>query len=199
MFTGIIHHQGTFLGYRSGKKDLAIEVPPSFPSLEKGESVAVEGVCLSLLRREAKSLFFNISQETLSKTNLGLLRRGEKLNLELPLTLQSPLSGHLVSGHIDGLGKVLRIVTRAPGRRLTISYPRNLKPFLVPQGSIAVSGVSLTVARLGTSSFDVELIPLTIAKSNLNDLRKGRKVNLECDIIGKYVYNCVLRAKNRSS
>jgi riboflavin synthase len=199
MFTGIIHHQGIFLGYRSGKKDLAIEVPPSFPSLEEGESVAVEGVCLSLLRREAKTLFFNISQETLSKTNLGLLRRGEKLNLELPLTLQSPLSGHLVSGHIDGLGKVLRIVNRAPGCRLTISYPRNLRPFLVPQGSIAVSGVSLTVARLGTSSFDVELIPLTIAKSNLNDLRKGRTVNLECDIIGKYVYNWVLRTKNRGS
>jgi riboflavin synthase len=199
MFTGIIHHQGIFAGYRSGKKEMAIEVPPSFPSLEVGESVAVEGVCLSLFRREAKALFFNLSQETVSKTNLGQLRRSEKLNLELPLTLQSPLSGHLVSGHVDGLGKVLRIVNRAPGRRLTISYPRNLRPFLIPQGSVAVSGVSLTVASLGTSSFDVELIPLTIAKSTLNDLRRGRTVNLECDIIGKYVYNRVLRGKNRAS
>ena len=199
MFTGIIHHQGIFMGYRSGKREMAIEVPPSFPSLEEGESVAVEGVCLSLLRREAKTLFFNLSQETVSKTNLGLLRRGEKLNLELPLTLQSPLSGHLVSGHIDGLGKVLRIVNRPPGRRLTVSFPSNLRPFLVPQGSVAVSGVSLTVAKLGTSSFDVELIPLTIAKSNLKDLRKGRTVNLECDIIGKYVYNSISRGKNRVS
>jgi len=199
MFTGIIHHQGIFMGYRSGKREMGIEVPPSFPSLEEGESVAVEGVCLSLLRREAKALFFNLSQETVSKTNLGLLRRGEKLNLELPLTLQSPLSGHLVSGHIDGLGKVLRIVNRPPGRRLTVSFPSNLRPFLVPQGSVAVSGVSLTVAKLGTSSFDVELIPLTIAKSNLKDLRKGRTVNLECDIIGKYVYNSISRGKNRVS
>ncbi|MFZ2054517.1 MAG: riboflavin synthase [Candidatus Aminicenantales bacterium] len=198
MFTGIIHHQGFFKGYRSSKKDIAIEVSPSFPSLEEGESVAVEGVCLSLLRREANTLFFNLSQETVARTNLSLLRSGEKLNLELPLTLQSPLSGHLVSGHIDGLGKVLRIVEKAPGRRLTISFPRNLRPFLVPQGSVAVNGVSLTVAGLRTSSFDVELIPLTLAKSNLKDLRPGRMLNLECDIIGKYVYNWTLRGKSRA-
>ncbi len=196
MFTGIIHYQGTFQGYKSGKKELAIEAPPSFPSLKEGESVAVEGVCLSLLRREKNRLFFNLSQETLARTNLGSLRRGEKLNLELPLNLQSPLSGHLVSGHIDGLGKVIRIVEKAAGRRLTISFPRNLRPYLVPQGSVAVNGVSLTVARIGASSLDVELIPLTIAKSNLKDLRKGRMVNLECDIIGKYVYNWVSRGKS---
>lgn len=197
MFTGIIHHQGIFKGHRAGQKELAVEVSPSFPALEKGESVAVEGVCLSLIRREGNILYFNLSQETLARTSLGSLRPKERLNLEFPLTLQTPLSGHLVSGHIDGVGRVLRVAGKATGRRLTISFPRNLRPFLVPQGSVAVNGVSLTVVALKAASFDVELIPLTIAKSNLKDLRTGRVVNLECDLIGKYVYNWVLRGKTR--
>jgi riboflavin synthase len=197
MFTGIIHYQGLFKGYRTAKREIVIEVPASFPDLEIGESVAVDGVCLSLLRRELSRLFFNLSQETFARSTLGRLKNGESLNLELPLTLQSPLSGHLVSGHIDGPGKVLRVVEKAPGRRLTISLPRNLRPFLVPKGSIAVNGVSLTIAGLKASSFDVELIPLTIAKSNLHTLRTGRMVNLECDIIGKYVYNWMSRGKHR--
>lgn len=198
MFTGIIHHQGIFRGYRAGQKEMAVEASPSFPALEKGESVAVEGVCLSLIRREGNSLYFNLSQETLTRTTLGSLRPKENLNLELPLTLQTPLSGHLVSGHIDGVGRVLRVAEKAPGRRLTIFLPRNLRPFLVPKGSVAVNGVSLTVAALKPASFDVELLPLTIAKSNLKDLRTGRVVNLECDMIGKYVYNWVLRGKTRA-
>ena len=198
MFTGIIHHQGVFKGYRPAKKELAVEVLPSFPTLEIGESVAVDGVCLSLLRREANTLSFNLSQETVAKTSLGSLRGGERLNLELPLTLQTPVSGHLVSGHIDGLGRVLKIVAKPPGRRLAISFPRQLRPYFVPKGSVAVNGVSLTVADVQPASFDVELIPLTLAKSNLQDLKPGRAVNLECDIIGKYVYNWVFKGKNRS-
>jgi riboflavin synthase len=198
MFTGIIHHQGFFRGFRSAKKELAVEVPVSFPVLEIGESVAVDGVCLSLLRREANTLFFNLSQETLAKTNLGAIRGGERLNLELPLTLQTPVGGHLVSGHIDGLGRVLRIAEKPPGRRLTISFPRQLRPYFVPKGSVAVNGVSLTVADVRPTSFDVELIPLTVAKSSLRDLKPGLTVNLECDIIGKYVYNWVSRGKNRA-
>ena len=198
MFTGIIHHQGLFKVYRPGKKELNVEVLPSFPALEIGESVAVDGVCLSLLRREANMLSFHISQETMAKTSLGLFRGGEKLNLELPLTLQNPVSGHLVSGHIDGLGRVLKIVAKPPGRRLTISFPRQLQPYFVPKGSVAVNGVSLTVADVRPASFDVELIPLTVAKSNLHGLRPGKAVNLECDIIGKYVYNWMSRGKNRS-
>lgn len=195
MFTGIIHHQGLFKGYPSAKRELAVEAPEGFPSYKEGESIAVDGVCLSLLRREANTLFFNLSQETIARTNLGSLKHGQKLNLELPLTLQSPISGHLLSGHIDGVGKVLRIVPKAPGRRLTVSLPRDLRPFLVARGSVAVNGVSLTVAGLGASSFEVEIIPLTVAKSNLKDLRRGQTVNLECDIIGKYVYNWLSRGK----
>jgi riboflavin synthase len=197
MFTGIIHHQGFFKGYRSSRKELAVEVEPSFPALEIGESIAVDGVCLSLLRREANTLFFNLSRETLAKTGLGSLRGEERLNLEVPLTLQTPISGHMVSGHVDGLGRVLRAAEKPPGRRLTISFPRQLRPYFVPKGSVAVNGVSLTVAEVRPTSFDVELIPLTVAKSNLKDLKPGRAVNLECDIIGKYVYNWLSRRKDR--
>jgi riboflavin synthase len=198
MFTGIIHHQGFFKGYLAAKKELAVEVPVSFPPLEIGESVAVNGVCLSLVRQDRRILTFHLSQETLAKTNFRVLRDGEKMNLELPLTLQAPLSGHLVSGHIDGLGRVLKVTARPPGRRVTISFPRELRPYFVPKGSIAVNGVSLTVADIRPASFDVELIPLTVAKSNLQDLKPGGTVNLECDIIGKYVYNWVSSGKNRS-
>lgn len=195
MFTGIIHHQGIFKGYRQGKQEIAVEAPPQFPFLEVGESVALSGVCLSLTKREGNIVFFNLSQETLRKTNLGSLKTGERMNLELPLTLQSPLSGHLVTGHIDGKGKVLRITDRKPGKRFTVSFPPELRPYFIPQGSVAVNGVSLTIADLRPSSFDVELIPLTIEKSNLGDLKRGEEVNLECDILGKYVYNWKSRGK----
>jgi len=113
------------------------------------------------------------------------------------LTLQSLLSGHLLLGHIDGRGRVLRLTERRPGRRLTISFPPELKPYIVPKGSIAVNGVSLTVAELGAKSFDMELVPITIGKSSLADLKRGQEVNLECDILGKYVYNWVSQGRSR--
>jgi len=189
MFTGIIHYQGAFKGYSQGKIQISIEAPPSFPPLASGESVAVNGVCLTLFKREKSVLFFNLSQETLARTNLANLRPGDRLNLEPPLTLESLLSGHLLTGHVDGRGRVIRVRMRKPGKRLTISFPAELRPYLIPKGSIAVNGVSLTVAELRASSFETELIPVTLEKSNLASLKPGHLVNLECDIFGKYVYN----------
>ncbi|MBM3285313.1 MAG: riboflavin synthase [Candidatus Aminicenantes bacterium] len=197
MFTGIIHHQGVFKGYRQGKQEIAVEVPPSFAVPAAGESIAVNGVCLSLIRKEGNVLFFNLARETLSRTNLGSLRPGERLNLELPVALESLLSGHLLTGHVDGLGRVVRIKAREPGQRLAIAFPTDLRPLLVARGSIAVNGVSLTIARLSTSSFEVALIPLTLDKSNLAGLKPGQKVNLECDIFGKYVYNWIGKKTKR--
>ncbi len=195
MFTGIIHHLGIFRGYGKGKRELAVEAPPSFPELAVGESIAVNGVCLSLTREDRRVLCFDLSRETLSLTNLGFLKRGEKLNLEPPLTLETMLSGHLVTGHVDAAGRVLRVRPTASGRRLGISFPARLRPYFVLKGSVAVNGVSLTVAALGPSSFEVELIPLTIAESNLGEVRAGQILNLECDIFGKYVYNWLSRGK----
>ena len=189
MFTGIIHHTGLFKGYRQGKQEIVVEALSLSPGIEIGESLAVNGVCLSLTKKEKNRLFFNLSQETIQMTNLGSLRHGEKLNLELSLTLSSLLSGHIVTGHIDSRGKVLKVSEKKPGKRMTISFPSELRPFFIPKGSVALNGVSLTVADLGASSFEVELIPLTLKNSNLGDLKRGDTVNIECDMLGKYVYN----------
>jgi riboflavin synthase len=189
MFTGIITRQGTFRGFRKGRGEMLVEAPGFAPKLAAGESVAVNGACLSLLASDKEGLRFNLSRETLEKTTLGALRPGDRLNLELPLTLASPLSGHLVSGHVDAVGKVLKVSSRSPGKRVTLSFPPALRPYFIPKGSVAVDGVSLTVAALGPASFEVELIPLSLEGSNLGRLRGGASVNLECDMIGKYVYN----------
>ncbi len=189
MFTGIITSMGTFQGYRQGRREILIEAPDAAPKLEPGASLAVDGVCLSLVRRDGSGLIFGLSKETLEKTTLGLLRTGDRLNLELPVTPSSLLSGHLVSGHADAVGRVVRLVVRRPGKRLTVSFPRELGPYFVPKGSVAINGVSLTVASLGADAFETELIPLTLEGTNLGRLRAGDPVNLECDMLGKYVYN----------
>jgi riboflavin synthase len=195
MFTGIIHHMGKFKGYLRGKQEIAVEVPSSFPRMETGESIAVNGVCLSLVKRERNVTFFNLSQETRQRTTLGSLRPGEKLNLEQPLTLSSPLSGHLITGHVDSRGKVLKIIKREKATGLSVAYPPELRPYFIPQGSVALNGVSLTIVDLGPSHFEVELIPITLENSNLGNLRREVDVNIECDMIGKYVYNWISKEK----
>jgi riboflavin synthase len=195
MFTGIISHTGIFKEYRKGKQEVVIETPDLSSRLEIGDSLAVNGVCLSLTRKEKNWLSFDISKETLSRTNLGSLRRGEQLNLELSLTLSSPLSGHLVTGHIDSTGKVTTIQKKGMGIRMTIAFPSDLSPYFIPKGSVAIDGVSLTIAKLHSSSLEVEIIPITLKNSNLGLLKPGNTVNIECDIIGKYVYNWVSKPK----
>jgi riboflavin synthase len=195
MFTGIITHIGIFKEFRAGKQEMAIESPELTSRLGIGDSLAVNGVCLSLIKKEKSILFFDLSKETLDRTSLGSLRRGDRLNLELSLTLSTPLSGHLVTGHIDSTGKVMAIQKRGKGKRMTVSFPPELRSFMIPKGSVAVDGVSLTIASLNPSSFEVELIPITIDNSNLAHLKPGKTVNIECDIIGKYVYNWISKTK----
>jgi riboflavin synthase len=187
MFTGIIQRSGRFVGFGKGKTELLVEAPGL--GVEVGGSVAVDGVCLSVIRREAKTLVFNLSQETMSRTTFGRLKPGAALNIELPLTLAAPLGGHLMSGHVDFVGTLKRVLPKTPGRRLIFGLPAEFRPFFIPKGSVAVNGVSLTVAALGAATFEVELIPVTLDKSNLSALRPGSAVNIECDMVGKYVYN----------
>jgi riboflavin synthase len=170
---------------------MAVEAHGLAAKLAAGASVAVNGVCLTLTGEDRGALLFDLSKETIAKSKLGTLKPGEILNLELPLTLAAPLGGHLVSGHVDGVGTVSRVTSRPPGRRLAVSFPSPLRPFFVPKGSVAVDGVSLTIASLSASSFEVELIPTTLSSTNLGGLRPGAAVNLECDMVGKYVYNFI--------
>ena len=188
---------GIFKEYRSGKQEMAIESPELTSRLEIGDSLAVNGACLSLTRKEKNRLCFDLSRETLSRTTLGSLHRGDPLNLELSLTLSSPLSGHLVTGHIDSTGKVMAIQKRGAGKRVTIFFPPDLRPYFIAKGSVAIDGVSLTIAELKSSSFEVELIPITLKNSNLGLLKPGKTVNIECDIIGKYVYNWTSKSKEQ--
>jgi len=189
MFTGIISFSGRFKTYSLSKQEMSLEAPELQSVMEIGESLAVNGVCLSLIRVEKSVLAFNLSTETLQKTTLGSLRFGQRLNLERPLTLSQPLSGHLVTGHVDGCGKIVNIQSRKNGKRFTVSFPDDLKPFMIPKGSIALDGVSLTIAALHPSLLEVEIIPITLSSTNLNEWKSGQNVNIECDIIGKYVYN----------
>ncbi|MFW6131976.1 MAG: riboflavin synthase [Candidatus Aminicenantaceae bacterium] len=191
MFTGIINHFGFFKEYRNGKQEMLLEAPSVSSKIEIGESLAVNGICLSLIKKNKDILYFNLSKETLSRTNLGALKKGEKLNLELPLSLSTPLSGHIVNGHIDFTGKILKSIRKNNSMRLTISIPPEQRPYFIPKGSVALNGISLTIADLKKNSFEVEIIPITLANSNLKNIKTGETVNIECDIIGKYVYNYI--------
>ncbi len=195
MFTGIISHTGIFKEYRNAKREIAIEAPDAASDLSIGDSLAVNGACLSVIRKEKNTLFFDLSKETLTRTTLGSLRRGDKLNLELSLTLSTPLSGHLVTGHIDSTGKVMTVQKRGGGKRMAISFPPDLRHFFIIKGSVAIDGVSLTIASLNPSSLEVELIPISLKNSNMDLLKPGDAVNIECDIIGKYVYNWLSKIK----
>jgi len=195
MFTGIINHLGYFKEYGLGKTVLSIEAPSVTSKLAIGESLAINGVCLSLIKKEKNILSFNISEETYHHTNLGCLRRKDMLNLELPVTLSTPLSGHMVTGHVDTTGKILKIVLSGKGKRFTFSFPEKLRFYFVPKGSVCINGISLTIAAISSLSFEIELIPITLENTNLGFLRAGDTVNIESDIIGKYVYNWQLKKR----
>jgi riboflavin synthase len=197
MFTGIISHLGRFSGYRRATGEYAVEAPGLTARTAAGDSVAVNGVCLSVIRTDGDRLVFNLSRETVERTNLAALRSGAPVNLELPLTLATPLGGHLVSGHVDFVAKLRRSVPRPPGRRMAFGLPAAFRPFVVEKGSVAVNGVSLTIAEVSPGTFDVEVIPVTLAATNLGDLAVGGEANVECDMIGKYVYNWLSQTKRK--
>lgn len=191
MFTGIIEAVGEVeaLARTPGHGwRLRVRLPQgSGWELGEGESVAVNGVCLTVVEPTRAQLRFDLSDETLGVTTLGDLGPDEPVNLERPLRLDARLGGHLVLGHVDGVGRVVAAEAEGEGRRLTIEVPASLRPLLIAKGSVAVDGVSLTVAGLGASSFSVALIPHTLAVTTLGRRGVGARVNLEMDVIGKYV------------
>lgn len=189
MFTGIVQATGVFRGFKNGGREMVVESGEMAGRVASGGSIAVDGACLTLVRKEGDRLVFNAVRETLERTSFLSRKAGDPLNLESPLTLADPLGGHLVSGHVDFTGKVKSLVPRTVGVRLTVTLPAAFRPFVVAQGSVALNGVSLTVAAVERTSFAVELIPETLGRTNLRRLRAGEPVHVECDMLGKYVYN----------
>lgn len=189
MFTGIVQATGKVHSIRrSGKAAYFIFDGKLLTSkLRVSDSVAVNGVCLTVVAKRRNLFEVQAVEETLKKTNLGRLAVGDHVNLELPLRAGDRLGGHIVLGHIDGTGKVVSIKPLKKSWMLRISIPRKFRHYLIPTGSIAVDGVSLTVARLEDSTIGIAIIPHTMKKTNFKYLRPGDTVNLEFDVLGKYV------------
>ena len=190
MFTGIVEELGTVRGVERYGDVMRLEVTTRVAreGSELGASVAVNGVCLTVVAGHADGLAFEIGPETLTRTTLGRLKAGSVVNLERPLRFGAALGGHLVLGHVDGIGTV-EVVTRVESTaRVRIELPGPaLAPLLVPQGSVAVDGVSLTVAALERQAFEVMVIPHTLSVTTFGTLAPGQAVNLEMDVIGKYL------------
>jgi riboflavin synthase len=186
MFTGIVEERG--IVRTIGSHRLVVGCRTVTADSDVGASIAVNGVCLTVVERSTEHLAFDLSEETLRRTSFVRLRPGHPVNLERPLTLSSRLGGHLVQGHVDGVGEVTGI-ERSPdgGAWLTVRAPADLRRYLVEKGSISVDGISLTVAATGDGSFSVALIPHTMDVTTLGSARVGDPVNLEVDVIAKYV------------
>lgn len=155
--------------------------------LGAGASVAVAGVCLTVVESTATEASFDVSPETESRTNVGELEEGDEVNLEPPLRVGDALGGHLVQGHVDAVVEVLEVSDEGEHRRVTVELPDDLRPYVVEKGSIALDGVSLTVASSGQEDFDVALVPETLGRTTLGALERGDRLNLEVDVLGKYV------------
>lgn len=189
MFTGIIEATGTIAGKqaRGGDLRLTVDAPDlDVSDVAPGASIAVSGCCLTVVVREDDTLTFDVSNESLSRTTLGALCEGDAVNLEKALRLSDRLGGHLVSGHVDGLGTVIAIEPDARSQRWRIEAPSALSRYIAAKGSICVDGVSLTVNAVGGGCFEVNLIPHTVAVTTFRDCRAGDRVNLEVDMLARY-------------
>jgi riboflavin synthase len=185
MFTGIVEEIGVVK--ESVRDHLTIEASKVLGGTEAGDSIAVNGVCLTVASLEKRRFSANIMPATLLRTNLGLLHFGDRVNLESALTLGARIGGHLVLGHIDDTGQVMDMTDDEGGRIMRISTPTALMPYVVDKGSVAIDGVSLTVAAMDALSFYVSLVTHTIEHTTLGMKRPGDRVNLETDILAKYV------------
>jgi riboflavin synthase len=190
MFTGIVEEIGLVREVTGAGATRRLEIAASITleGSELGASVAINGVCLTVVARRPDGFAFDVGPETLERTALSRLVAGDRVNLERPLRLGASLGGHLVLGHVDGVGVVTGVTRVESTARVRIALPGpDLAPLLVTKGSVAVDGVSLTVAALDDSGFEVMLIPHTLEVTNLGRLEHGRMVNIETDVIGKYV------------
>ena len=189
MFTGIIEVVGTVgsLVHKDDKARMRVDTNPQFSKFEMGESIAVNGVCLTVVDMGEHWFAVDMTTETLSRTSFKQVKEGSRVNLERALTPSKKMSGHFVTGHIDDVAKVVGIDEK-PGEVLfRFEHPPELTPYLIEKGSAAVDGISLTVFDCRENRFTVSIIPFTLEHTNLKDRKTGDTVNIECDMIGKYV------------
>ena len=188
MFTGLIETVGELVERKPTTGGFRVRVATALAAeLKPGDSVAVNGVCLTVILAESREIHAEVGPETVRVTTLGSMNRGALVNLERPLRADSRLGGHFVQGHVDGMGHVEDVREEADFHWVTVSFPPQLAPFIVHRGSIAVDGISLTVAGLGADRFDVQIVPYTRQNTNLRAVQLRDRVNIECDLVGKYV------------
>jgi riboflavin synthase len=196
MFTGIVEAIGEVVEMTAGAGGIRLRLETALAhEMSPGDSLAVNGVCLTALTTHGGIVQADVGPETARITNLKALAAGARVNLERPLRLDGRLDGHLVQGHVDGLGIVEALRADAGSHWVTVAHPADLAPFFIRKGSVSVDGVSLTVATLADSRFDVQIVPYTWTHTTFHRLRIGDLVNLECDMIGKYVVRAFERAR----
>ncbi len=188
MFTGLIEATGRVADTQHTGTGLRLRIDSRLAGeLRQGDSVAVSGVCLTVRTSTAEWFDADIGPETVRVTTLGSLSPGAVVNLERSMRADGRFGGHFVLGHVDGTGRLTEVREEGGARWLTVSFGRPLAPLFIPKGSVALDGISLTVAALGQSTFQVMIVPHTWEQTNLRELGPGDRVNLECDVIGKYV------------
>ncbi len=187
MFTGIVEEVGAVKRIDASDDGAGISIAGLPGAMRVGDSVAVEGVCLTATAIDDDGFSADVMNQTLSVTTLGELRTGNPVNLESALRAGEPLGGHIVQGHVDGVGEVRSVAEDGFARRVRVGVPGGLERYLVERGSVTVSGVSLTVAGLADDWFEVSLIPETLERTTLAGLQEGARVNLELDVVARYV------------
>jgi riboflavin synthase len=195
MFTGLIEDVGNIASLRVNKRTARLMVKTNLPvgAMEIGASIAVNGACLTVVEKGQRQFTADVSPETLKRTNLKQFGVGSLVNLERPMRLQDRLGGHLVTGHVDGLGTVASIEKKGEFTFFGFRVPAKLGSLLVSKGSVAIDGISLTVNECGRQWFSVAIIPFTLKHTNLRARRVDDKVNIETDLIGKYVHRFLSR------
>ena len=197
MFTGIIEEIGVVdsVSVEQSSGSLGIKAEAILDDCRLGDSIAVNGVCLTICRQEQQVLYFDVSPETFRRSNLGTLQRRDQVNLERAMAANGRFGGHLVSGHIDGTGKITSRTREANAVLFTFSTPLDISRFTVEKGSIAVDGISLTITGCDRESFSVAVVPHTLQQTILGNKQPGQTVNLEVDQVAKYIYAFLRREK----
>jgi riboflavin synthase len=195
MFTGIVRERGTVVAVREGSRAirLVVRAPETAAASGVGDSISIGGACLTAVAVEDGSISFDAVSETLNRTTLAALREGAAVNVEPSLRVGDPLGGHFVQGHVDGVGVVSAVEPEGDGTRVRVEAPAEILRYCVEKGSITVEGVSLTIAALDEGAFAAALVPHTLAATTLGELEAGDRVNLEVDVLAKYVERLLSR------